>query len=153
MQGVSRFHETRYLFWSESAKVSIEYRYNDLFTHKSRTGPPLRYVPVFKEQRYKLFLIPPSVLHIFIIWRRHNSAKSLEIVSKWRYFYIITWKFLWNFFVIFRILIIFAPKFICILFSVKHLYIISCSTCWFSFLKDGALRENSPNISGLLYMV
>lgn len=70
----------------EFARFLGQFRINSkrllYFTHKSHTGPPLRYVPVFKGQRYKLFLIPPSVLHIFTIWRRHNSAKSLEIVSK-----------------------------------------------------------------------
>ena len=35
IKGVSRLHETRYLFWSEFAKVSIEYRYNYLFTHEN----------------------------------------------------------------------------------------------------------------------
>lgn len=38
IKGVSRFHEALLLFWSEFTGTSIEYRYNYLFTLKSRTA-------------------------------------------------------------------------------------------------------------------
>ena len=54
----------------------IEYRYNDLFTHKSHTGVPLRYIPMIvckgtkKQAQYKtkceVFSILPYKYAAFI---------------------------------------------------------------------------------------